>query len=101
MILRTFDKKKKCEIVAGEIVDDVFVKKVDPKKHLMKMFNAYGIQEHVIQRLVATKVQDISIVEPSRVLTSKLSDWLSPNIKVMDYGSGKQRFLPVTKMIVV
>jgi len=62
------------------------------------MFQAYEIQEDVIQKLKEANCTMVRFKTPTDILESDFTDWLQPNIKVIDYGHGKQRFLGVKDM---
>jgi len=93
----TFDPKKNKVVKAGELHNDIFLKKVGVK-HFMNIIQGYGIQEDVIQQLVEKGCSKIILETPTGLLESNLSIWLEPNIKVLNYGHGPQRFMPVKYM---
>ena len=61
----------------------------------MRKFQAYAIQEDIIEQLKKLDCQKVVFKTITGILESNFSDWLLPNIKVLDYGHGKQRFLPI------
>lgn len=85
--------------IIGEVVErdslKVFVKSVNPEKHKLRIFDAYGIQEEVFEKL---KVDTIWIKEPTRTLSTSYENWKSTGV-VRDFGDGKQRFLSVKHMV--
>ena len=97
-MVKIYDPQKRKNITIGKIVGDDFYKKVDPKKHLMRIMNAYGIQEEAIKILIDNEVKTIIIDEPNRRWTSSIDEWLRPGIKIREYKHGKQRFLPLKYM---
>ena len=99
MIIKTWDKKKQKHVVAGKVEGGAYHRKVIDSKHLMRKFDAYAIQEDVIEQLQDLNIGDIIITSQDNVYFSTSSDWLQPNIRVMDFGHGKQRFLPRRYMI--
>lgn len=92
-----FDPRKNKTVLAGEIELDTFFKKVEPK-HFMKIIQGYGIQENVIEQLKSKGIKNIKIITNVSQYASTLDDWLAPDIKVLDYGNGKQRFMPIHRM---
>lgn len=96
--ITTFDAGKQKVVRSGIYKNGVFTKRVKPE-HLMRKFNAYGVQEDIIVSLAGKNCQIVHIICDGKVLESKFEDWLAPDIKVMDFGNGKQRFLPVNRMI--
>ena len=92
--MNTYDYKKKKPVKVGDIVGDTFIKKCKPN-HYFRMLDAYGIQEEAIQSLKKSgKINTIRLIIDKKSYDTKLDDWFSPEIKVMDYGHGKQRFFP-------
>lgn len=88
----TFDKKKNKVVTAGEIRDNVFVKKVKPK-HFMRVVQGYGVQENVFDKLMDEGIKEIWLIKSNKEkLISNIIQWKLFG-KVADYGSGKQRFL--------
>jgi len=78
----------------------VFEKQVVPKKHKMRIFNAYGIQEDVFQSELAEKRGEVIIKEKggdNRVLKAQIRTWEKEGF-VKNMGSGDQRFLRIDKM---
>jgi len=65
------------------------------------MVKGYGIQEKVIQKLKELGCEEIQIHKQFLSYKSKFSDWLKPEIKVLDYGHGKQRFFPLKDMRII
>ena len=97
MKVTTFDPKKKKKVLAGHIDGDTFTREVK-QKHYMHICQGYGIQEVVIEKLKELGIKNITIISEVSKLHSKLSEWLEPDIKVMNFNHGKQRFLPVNRM---
>ena len=91
--LLAFDPDKKKEVSCGDLADGVFTKKVSAK-HFMRVVNGYGIQECVFAKLQAENVRMVAIKEThtGKVYEAALQVWLEHG-RVMDYGSGGQRFL--------
>lgn len=93
----TDDKLMLSGKVIGEVIGNTFHKVVDKKKHYMRMFDAYGIQEEVFDSLLEEypNVNKVVIVEKGgKSYYSQLSDWLNVGF-VREFGYGKQRFLPI------
>jgi len=98
-ILPCWDSKKNKWVDAGifSFQHKEFTKTVK-KKHYMRLVGGYGIQEKIITRLGKMGCETVCIHAPKGHYTSSFKDWLAPDIKVLDYGHGKQRFLPVKRM---
>ena len=95
MKLFCFDPKKGKNVMAGEILTDVFgasyfYKKVKPK-HYMIIEKSFGIQEEIIQQLLKMNVTEIIIETKTGQQISYIGYWLKKPAK--NYGSGLQRFL--------
>ena len=96
----TTDPYKEKQVLAGELEEGVFIKKVTPEIHLFRLWNCYGIQETVIIKLQTLSCHTIKIIEKNGyTLISTFNDWLDPRIKVTDFGGGRQRFYPRKDMI--
>jgi len=95
----TYDTRKGKQILAGSVDDltHTFIKKVT-SKHFFKKTQSYAIQETVIEQLKELGITTIKIITPASIYMSTLDIWLDPCIKVLDYGHGKQRFLPIKYM---
>ena len=99
MKILTYDIKKSKLVKAGDYdYTTRTFRKVVSSRHLMKMFEAYAIQENVIEQLKERSCEKIILKTPTRTLESSFLDWLSQDIKVMDFGHGKQRFFPINRM---
>jgi len=97
--LFTYDPQKKKTVLVGELHEDKSFHKEVKSSHFMRVCQGYGIQENVIEKLVEVGVEKVILhTSDGGKLSSKLSDWLEPDIRVMDFGAGKQRFLPVNRM---
>jgi hypothetical protein len=94
MKIFTYDKKKRIRVYTGEVNQGVFTRVVDESKHLMVKMDAFAEQEDVIDQLINLNVHTIILKTDKNIYTSKLARWLQSDIKVLDYGHGKQRFLP-------
>ena len=93
----TYDPKKKKYVSAGEFDGKRFYS-VKKAKHFHRITQSYAMQEDVIAKLVEGDCQEVFLKTPTGVLVSKFKDWLSPDIKVLDYGHGKQRFMPIKRL---
>ena len=93
----TYDPKKGKHILAGHIDNNIFIKQVTAK-HFFRKFQAYGIQEDVVQTLIEKNVKKIKIVSHTLTYESKIEDWVNGHTLIRDYGNGLQRFLPVHYM---
>jgi hypothetical protein len=98
MKLLAYDPKKRKKVLCGFVKGDTFVRYVT-SAHFHQLTQSYAIQEHIVQKLVEMDVKHVHLhTSVGYVLMSRLSDWLEPDIKVLDYGNGKQRFLPIKRM---
>ncbi len=93
----TYDMKKDKKVLCGHLKGDTFYREVKPE-HLMHKFNSYAIQEDAFHYLVINGCKRVVLQTQDGYLVSTIEDWLQPNIKVMNYGHGSQRFLPVKYM---
>lgn len=81
--------------VVGQIVDGIFRKKVDKRKHLMKMFDAWGIDETIFLDLEERGCTEIRIKETTTgtiYTTTPLN--FKQNSITRDF-DGVQMFLPL------
>lgn len=98
MKLLTYDPAKHHRVFCGEVKGDTFVRYVT-SAHFHQLTQSYGIQECIMQRLIEMDVKHVHLhTSVGYVLMSLLTDWLEADIKVLDYGNGKQRFLPIKRM---
>ena len=97
MKVLSYDPRKGKVVKVGMLDRGVFVKEVKAK-HFMKLTQGYGIQDDAFQQLKEHKCKLVVFKTPTSVLVSQFNDWLAPDIKVLDFGSGKQRFFPVKRM---
>ncbi len=99
MKLFVLDRKKGKKVFAGLVSGHLFQRTVKAT-HLHRLTNSYGMNVEVAQKLLKMGVTDVHLVQDwdGRVLGSKLSDWFAPDVRVIDWGSGPQRFLPVQRM---
>lgn len=84
-------KNKKGQVI-GTLKEGVFLKRVEEKKHLLRIWDAYGIQASVMDRLPSKTMIKI-IDETGKVYRATVEDFLH-NGKVKEWGDhGKQWFL--------
>lgn len=100
MKIATLDPKKNSSVICGNYDEDTktFTKKVT-HKHYMRIVGGYGIQEDVFEKLLVLGCQKIVIETPNQVYSSYIDTWTKPGIRVMNFGSGNQRFLGIKDMI--
>lgn len=98
MKLYEFDPFRRKKILAGRIHTNpkgrgFFIKEAT-EKHLMKMMDAYAIQESIFRQFPFYQVFGIVVKELDTGFSwvSKPEDWTEHG-KVADYGHGKQVFL--------
>lgn len=102
MRIYTHDPHKGKPILAGHLNGVIFKKTVDSNKHKLRTFDAYGIQEDVINRLSDLQgLMPIWVViqetDTGKDYRSLLDDWLSYGV-TRDFGNGFQRFLGLNHM---
>lgn len=97
MKLYSYDTKRKKKVFAGELKGECFHKHVTAS-HLMRSIDGYGISQDVIDQIVLEGGKYVFIHTPEGILESNLSDWQADYIKEIDFGHGKQRFLPCRMM---
>jgi len=96
--LYTFDRKKRRHVKAGTVRGNQFLKIVN-RRHLMRIVGGFGIQKEVIDRILRMGfVDEIVMIEGRRAWTSKLEDWISEDVQIVDFGHGVQCFLSMLKM---
>ena len=80
--------------LAGRLVDGIYRKKVVRSKHLMRMFNGYGIDNHIVEELEKENCKEIRILETDTgvVWHTALKDFVENMIKKSF--DGLQCFLP-------
>lgn len=95
----TFDPAKNKQVLVGayDIETKSFLKPVKPY-HFMYKTQSYAIQENVMEALQAKGCLKIIISTATTDWMSDFKDWLAPDIKVLDYGNGKQRHFPLKRM---
>jgi len=89
--IKTFDPKKRKEIVAGFIENDVFTRKINDS-HYFRKLNAYGISQDVFYRLYHLGVKSIVLEASTAQFEASYDDWSNHGV-LGDYGNGEQRFL--------
>jgi len=85
-----WDKKKGKQTKAGDFNDGVFYKNVDPKRHYMRMYSGYGIQEEALLALRG-HCQLIVINDGNEIRCCSFDDWVNNNT-FADHGHGVQWF---------
>ena len=87
---------KKSGKKVGEIRDDVFYKNVNTKKHLMKVLDAWGIDNEIFESLL-TRVKEIVIFDRDTKTTFRTTptDMKKNGIYKEFKPYGKQIFLPI------
>ncbi len=84
----------------GSVLNGVFTKSVDPAKHRLRMFPAYGLSLEALHDLIGLGVTTVIIKERGGdKLKSSLEDWRSQDLKKMSLGGHDlQVFLPIDRM---
>lgn len=97
-VIEIYDAKKGKWVKVGTLKDGIYERRVNPEKHLMRKIDCYGIQEEAVKILQARGCDRVRLITKTETLESDFAAWLAPDIRVMDYGHGKQRFYPVYRM---
>ena len=68
--------------VCGWWTDGIYRKRVDPSKHLLKIMDAYGIEENIVQELKNLGTNEIRIMETDtcRVLSIPFDGFLKNGV---------------------
>lgn len=90
--LYAWDRAKNKKILVGQIIGNGVIIEKDPKKHLMRRVDGYGIQLEAMREMQEQGIETIYIHEPDLKWKVSLSDWKVFG-KLMDFGHGKQWFL--------
>lgn len=85
-----YDQKKDKSVCAGYVINNNFVRKVDPKKHWLKIIDGYAIQSYAFNILYERKINDILFIEPKRVLKCSVNTMFEFGNDI-DLGHGLQR----------
>lgn len=92
--LTTFDAKK-CQLVnAGIVSGRTFIKKVNPKRHFLRIANGYAIQSDVCNQLNEMQVNKIIFNEGNQLRTCSL-DIFNQYCEEINLGSGFQKAINI------
>ena len=96
----TFDPKKNRKVFAGYWYKErgLFIK-IGKSDYFMVKEKGYGIQESIITLLKIYGCKLILIRTKTTKLQSQFTQWLKKT--AIDYGHGKQIFMPVSEMVEV
>lgn len=80
--------------IVGELVNDIYRKKVEGSKHLLKMMDAWGIDKSIVVELVSHGAQEIRILdtESDIVYSVPVTEFVDKSV-VRDFGETEQMFL--------
>jgi hypothetical protein len=80
----------------GKIADGIFYKQVKKSKHLLRKWDAWGIDQAILDNLVKEGIQEIAIfeLEEHTVYSVSVKDFIEKGI-LADFGYSKQVFLPI------
>ena len=95
-VFYTHDPIKDRDVEVGFLLDNGdFIMERNRKKHLFRNFDAYGIQDDVYQKLVASNWVRILLHETDtdKVYSSTREMWALHGDKPMEWGHGPQHFL--------
>ena len=83
--------------VIGEVSDGRFTKRVKKSKHLLRKWDAWGIDKTVLDTLMKKGIQDVVITEAEEniIYSASVKDFEEKGIQA-DFGHSKQIFLPLT-----
>lgn len=82
--------------IIGEISDKVFCKKVIKSKHLLRKWNAWGIDKSVVDSLVRDGIQKIIVHDKEEKINYEISvkNFVEKGLEA-DLGHSMQIFLPL------
>jgi hypothetical protein len=80
----------------GKISHGIFCKQVKKSKHLLRKWNAWGIDQTILDDLVKEGIQEIAIyeLEENTVYSVSVKDFVEKGI-LADFGYSNQVFLPI------
>lgn len=85
----TFDAAKNKIVMAGEIKNNLYIKKVNRSKHFLRIYGGYAIQKEILQEL-KDSVTDIIIQEDTGdEYRITMENFLKRGFDI-DFGHGKQ-----------
>ena len=99
VIMTAYDPRKDKNISVGQYDEETktFKRQVKPE-HLLKKWNAYGIDSGVVSQLDALGCETVLIYTEDNILKSEFRKWKSTNAHRFDFGNGEQMFLGVEFM---
>jgi hypothetical protein len=82
----------------GTHINQIFRRVVDKDRHLMRKYNAWGIQYNILEQLRKEDCLEIRIKEKveQKIYTVGFDKFMNEAV-VEDYGDGMQAFLPLDK----
>jgi hypothetical protein len=82
-------------LVVGHFINKIYRKRVDSKKHRLRVMNAYGIDSGIVEELKTLECQEIRILETDtqQVLSIPFNQFVA--LAVERNFEGSQKFLPV------
>lgn len=94
MELYTFDKVKNRSVKVGVVIGNTFVKKVNRKKHYLRMISGYAIQSDIVEKLYQLDIKQIKFIEDkSRTYIIFIEDFKLYSKKI-DLKHGLQYAIP-------
>lgn len=80
----------------GELLDGVYRKVVNREKHLMRIFNGYGIDSSILERIIEEGCREIRVKETDtgNILSTTPESFMENGVG-RDFGDGSQVFLPL------
>lgn len=80
----------------GKIANGIYCKQVKKSKHLLRKWDAWGIDQTILDDLVKEGILEIAIyeLEENAVYTVSVKDFIEKGI-LADFGYSKQVFLPI------
>jgi hypothetical protein len=83
--------------IIGKISGDVFCRNVKKSKHLLRKWNAFGIDKAVLDNLIRNGIQKIKVHETEEDIDyeTSIKDFVEKGIEAEFANCGKQIFLPL------
>ena len=96
-IIKTFNLTKRKQVVCGKICGKDFIRKVNPNKHLLRIYNGYGFQESIMPEIKKYCNRIIINEDEHKRYEVSMEDF-EKNAISFDAGHGKQLVIQISKM---
>lgn len=90
MRIYSYDPKKQRNVIAGEIIEDVFMKWVIRQKHFLKVAKGYAISDDVYQKIKEARVKKLVFIENKEKVLSIPFEEFDAHKHPWSHGHGKQ-----------